>query len=175
VNFNAHSGGIISGDREAPTRALAQELEIDEWFAETLPGQKSEIVEQLQREGRTVCFVGDGINDSVALKKADVSVSLRGASTAAIDAAQIVLMDENLSGLIRISDMSRKYDKNQKTNLMISLVPNIVCTGGVFLLHFGIYAAMIFYYTGLTLGIANAIRPLPEEELIMTDSGMERK
>ncbi|QTA86304.1 heavy metal translocating P-type ATPase [Desulfonema magnum] len=166
---------IISGDREAPTRALAQELEIDEWFAETLPGQKSEIVEQLQREGKTVCFVGDGINDSVALKKADVSVSLRGASTAAIDAAQIVLMDENLGGLIRISDMSRKFDKNQKTNLIISLVPNIICTGGVFLLHFGIYAAMIFYYSGLTLGIANSIRSLPEEDLIITDSGMERK
>ncbi len=64
--------------------------------------------------------MGDGINDSIALKKADVSVSLRGASTAAIDSAQIVLMDENLTCLTRLLDISREFQANQKTNLVIS-------------------------------------------------------
>ena len=57
-------------------------------------------MERLQQEGRKVCFVGDGINDAIALKQADLSVSLRGASTAATDTAQVVLMDARLQGLV---------------------------------------------------------------------------
>lgn len=76
---------IISGDHEKPTKKLAQELDIDDYFAETLPQNKANIVAQLQKEGKSVCFptsldrcVGDGINDSIALKKSNVSISLRG-------------------------------------------------------------------------------------------------
>jgi soluble P-type ATPase len=83
---------IISGDHEGPTRKLAELLGMDRYFAEVLPADKANYVELLQKEGRTVCFVGDGINDSIALKKAEVSISLRGASTIATDTAQIVFM-----------------------------------------------------------------------------------
>ncbi|MEM7184674.1 MAG: heavy metal translocating P-type ATPase, partial [Spirochaetota bacterium] len=80
---NLHQRGmktiIISGDNEKPTQKLARELGIDQYFAETLPNNKAKLVEQLQNEGKSVCFVGDGINDSIALKKANVSISLRGA------------------------------------------------------------------------------------------------
>ena len=69
---------IISGDHVAPTRALAAELGVDHFLAEVLPQDKSAKVELLQKEGRRVCFVGDGINDAIALKTASVSVSLRG-------------------------------------------------------------------------------------------------
>src|SRR5262249_10491117 len=62
---------IISGDHEAPTRKLAEELGMDRYFAQVLPADKAEYVEKLQREGRKVCFVGDGINDAIALKKAN--------------------------------------------------------------------------------------------------------
>ena len=71
---------IISGDHEAPTRKLAESLGMDRYFAQVLPADKADYVAKLQAEGRKVCFVGDGINDSIALKKADVSISLRGAS-----------------------------------------------------------------------------------------------
>jgi len=60
---------------------LAESLGIEDYFAEALPENKEDLVEQLQNEGRFVCFVGDGINDSIALKKANVSISLCGAST----------------------------------------------------------------------------------------------
>src|SRR6516164_6523600 len=62
---------IISGDHEAPTRKLAEELGMDRYFAQLLPADKADYVEKLQREGRKVCFVGDGINDAIALKKAN--------------------------------------------------------------------------------------------------------
>ncbi|MEZ4556988.1 MAG: HAD-IC family P-type ATPase [Caldilineaceae bacterium] len=68
---------IISGDQEGPTQALAQKLGIDNYFANTLPENKAKLVEQLQQEGRAVCFVGDGINDSIALKKANVDFVAR--------------------------------------------------------------------------------------------------
>ena len=69
---------IISGDHEAPTRKLAETLGMDRYFAQVLPADKADYVEKLQKEGCKVCFVGDGINDSIALKKANVSISLRG-------------------------------------------------------------------------------------------------
>ncbi len=90
---------IISGDNNAPTRYLANELGIDRYFAEVLPEDKANLVQQLQGEGYKVCFVGDGINDSIALKTADVAVSLRGATTIATDMAEIVFMDGTLGKL----------------------------------------------------------------------------
>jgi Cu2+-exporting ATPase len=153
---------IISGDYEEPTRTLAKELGIDNYFANTLPEQKAELIEQLRKEGKTVCFVGDGINDSIALKKADVSISLRGASSAAIDSAQIVLMDENLKCLSSLFDIAVNFEANQKENLAISIIPGIITIGGVFLFSFGIYSAMLLYYLGLFVGMGNVIRTWAE-------------
>ncbi|MCW5212681.1 heavy metal translocating P-type ATPase [Desulfobulbus sp. TB] len=150
---------IISGDHKEPTRSLAEKLGIDHWSAEVLPEQKSEIIEQLQKRGKTVCFVGDGVNDSIALKRADVSISLSSASTAAIDTAQIILMDGNLNGINTLLDISRKSEINQKKNIVISVVPGIICLGGVFLFHLGVYPAMLLYYGGLVIGIKNSIYP----------------
>lgn len=150
---------IISGDIEAPTQALAQELGIDCCFANTLPEEKAEIVSRLREEGKTVCFVGDGINDSIALKKADVSVSLRGASTVATDTAQIVLMDEDLTHLIRLLDIARNFKSDQKRNMIISIAPGVICIGGVFLFYWGIYASMLLYFGSLGIGVLNAVHP----------------
>ena len=88
-----HHIAIVSGDHDAPTRALAESLGMDRYFAQVLPADKADYVAKLQAEGRRVCFVGNGINDSIALKKADVSVSLRGASSLATDTAQVVFLE----------------------------------------------------------------------------------
>jgi Cu2+-exporting ATPase len=157
---------IISGDQEEPTQALSQELGIDHYFANTLPEQKAEIIEQLRQDGKNICFVGDGINDSIALKKANVSVSLRGAATAATDTAQIVLMDENLMHLTALLDIAKKFEKNQKRNLMITIIPGLLCAGGVFLLNFGIYTSLVMYFAGLGVGIVNSVSPLIEQKKI---------
>jgi len=149
---------IISGDQIEPTKALAEELDIDHYFADTLPEQKAKRIDQLRKEGRTVCFIGDGINDSIALKKADISISLRGASTAAVDSAQIVLMDESLSCLSALFNIVNKFKNNRETNLIITLIPGAICIGGVFLFGFGIYQAMALFYIGLFLGIGNVIK-----------------
>ena len=61
---------------------------IDDYFYDVLPEHKAQIVKQLQQEGRTVCFIGDGINDAIAMNQSNVSVSLRGAAAVATDVAQ---------------------------------------------------------------------------------------
>lgn len=154
---------IISGDHEQPTRMLAHELGVDGYFADSLPKQKARIIKNLQKNNHVVCFVGDGINDSIALKQADVSISLSGASVAAVDSAQIILLEGKLDYITQLIEISHAFEKNQKTNLVYSMIPNIVCVGGVFLLSFGIYTSLLLYYGSLAMGIRNTTKPIIKE------------
>jgi Cu2+-exporting ATPase len=147
---------IISGDQEGPTRQLAEALGIARYFANTLPENKAALVKQLQDEGRVVCFVGDGINDAIALKKAQVSVSLRGATTVATDTAQIVLMDQSLDRMVPLFDFSDEFASNMQTGFASAIVPGVINIGGILIFHWGLYAAMLVAYLSLlnNLGIA---------------------
>ena len=107
-----------------------------------------------------MCFVGDGINDAIALKKADVSISLRGASTMATDTAQIILMDGSLNQLIPLFDLARELNENLKTCLIMAVVPGTTCIGGVFLLHFGLLHAILLYNASLFASVSNAMWPV---------------
>lgn len=151
---------IISGDHEMPTRSLATSLGIEHYFAETLPEDKAGLIAQLQKEGRSVCFVGDGINDSVALKQANVSVSLRGASAIATDTAQIILMDETLNQLPHLFALSHEFEANMKVNLVTSVVPGVIIIGGAFLGVVGYAGAILWFNLGLGAGLINSLLPL---------------
>ncbi|MEM7537851.1 MAG: heavy metal translocating P-type ATPase, partial [Chloroflexota bacterium] len=105
---------IVSGDYAHPTQVLAKKLGIDDYRAETLPEDKGILIEQLQSDGKRVCFVGDGINDTIAMKKSYVSVSLRGATTAAVDTAQVVLMNADLQQLISLFNLAQQHQGNQR-------------------------------------------------------------
>lgn len=155
---------IISGDHEGPTKKLAQELGIDQYFAETLPQDKAALIEQLQAEGRVVCFVGDGINDSIALKKANVSISLRGASTIATDTAQIILMDADLSKLNFLFDRALDYQSNMNVNLASTIGPGFLKIVGAFLWHLGPLGATLLSITSLGGGVMNSMLPLWSEQ-----------
>jgi len=151
---------ILSGDHLQPTRHLAQRLGIDEVFAEVLPQGKAELISQLQQEGRTICFVGGGINDAVALCQADVSISLRGASTVATDSAQIVLMNQSLHQLDQLFEIASSFKNNLDQTMRLAFIPGGMLIGGVFLLHFGMIAALVLYSGGLAAAVTNALTPL---------------
>lgn len=151
---------IISGDQEEPTKNLAQQLGIEQYFANTLPKDKAKLVEQLQQEGKSVCFIGDGINDSIALKKANVSISLRGATTVATDVAQIVLMDGSLAKLPFLLELSDQFAANMNTNVILSIVPAVICGVGVFFFHWGLISSFIIYDLGVVAGLLNSSVPL---------------
>ncbi len=151
---------IVSGDHKQPTQKLAESLSMDSYFYDILPENKAKLVEQLQKEGKTVCFVGDGINDAIAMKKANVSISLRGATSIATDVAQVVLMDGTLSHLCDLFDISKDLDANLQKSLMINTVPGVITFGGAFLLHFGILTAVTISGASLLVGVGNAMLPL---------------
>ena len=151
---------IISGDQEEPTRQLAQSLGIDHYFANTLPGDKAKHVERLQKEGHKVCFVGDGINDALALQRADVSISLSGATSAAIDTAQIVMMDQSLRHFTILLNLASEFNANMQIGYVAAVIPGIATIGGVFLLKLGIFAAAMIYNIGLMAGVGIALLPL---------------
>jgi heavy metal translocating P-type ATPase len=151
---------IISGDHEAPTRKLAESLGMDRYFAQVLPADKADHVITLQKEGRKVCFVGDGINDSIALKQANVSISLRGASSIATDTAHIVFLEEGLAKLCDLRDISRDLDHNVRRSWRLILAPNIACIAGVFTLGFGIMASVITNNVAALAALANGMLPL---------------
>jgi heavy metal translocating P-type ATPase len=151
---------IISGDHEAPTRKLAELLGMDRYFAQVLPADKADYVIALQKEGRKVCFVGDGINDSIALKQANVSISLRGASSIATDTAHIVFLEEGLSKLCDLRDISRDLDRNVRQSWRLILAPNIACIAGVFTMGFGIMASVVTNNVAALAALGNGMLPL---------------
>jgi Cu2+-exporting ATPase len=151
---------IISGDHEAPTRKLAQELGMDRYFAQVLPADKAQYVEQLQKEGCKVCFVGDGINDSIALKKANVSISLRGATSIATDTAHIVFMEEGLFKLCELRDIARDLDRNVRRSWRLILAPNGLCIAGAFTMGFGVMTSVLTNNVAALGALANGMLPL---------------
>jgi Cu2+-exporting ATPase len=151
---------IISGDHEAPTKKLAESLGMDRYFAQVLPADKADYVEKLQKEGCKVCFVGDGINDSIALKKANVSISLRGASSIATDTAHIVFLEEGLAKLCELRDIARELNHNVKRSWGMILVPNAACIVGVFTLGFGIMASVFMNNVTALAALGNGLLPL---------------
>jgi heavy metal translocating P-type ATPase len=151
---------LISGDHRQATQKLAAELGMDGFSCDILPQEKAYIVEQLQREGRTVCFVGDGINDTIAMQKADLSISLSGAATIATDVAPIVLMDGSLTGLNDLFDISKNLNKNMKNSLLITLIPAAINIPGALVFGLGVMASYIIKMSFFMVGVGNAMLPL---------------
>ena len=150
---------IISGDHTQPTKALAEQIGIDRYFAEVLPQDKSELVKQLQDEGRKVCFVGDGINDAIALKQATVSVSLSGATTAATDTAQTILMDGTLEHLPTLFEVGDRFDGNMRGNIAAAIAPAVASIGGIFFFGTGVRLAIVMYNVSVASSLINATLP----------------
>lgn len=151
---------IVSGDHKHPTQKLAEELDMDDYFYEVLPNDKANLVEQLQKQGHRVCFVGDGINDAIAMKKANVSISLQGASFIATDMAQVVLMDGSLKNLDYVFDISKQLNRNLKQSLSLSTGFGVMNFTGASLLQVGINTSTMLFSLFFTSGIAHTMLPL---------------
>jgi P-type E1-E2 ATPase len=90
---------LMSGDARAPVDAVAKAVGVDHAYAEMLPEDKAARVRALQKEGKTVAMVGDGINDAPALAVADVGISLHGGTDVALETADVVLLEAGLAKL----------------------------------------------------------------------------
>lgn len=133
---------MITGDNEQVAKAIAKQVGIDDVIAEVMPNQKSAVIESLQKDGQKVAFVGDGINDAPALTTADVGISMGSGTDIAIESGSIVLVHNDLRGVVRALSISQKTFNRIKLNLFWALIYNVI----------GIpIAAGVFVGFGLTL------------------------
>jgi len=144
---------IVSGDQQIPTQRLADALKMDKVYAEVQPHDKASIIRQLQAEGRHVCFVGDGINDAIALKQANVSICLQSASTIANEMAQIIMINDSLEGFDGLFDMATGLHKKLGESLKFWVGFGATNALAVPILGFGPFQSSLFYAVAYTAGM----------------------
>jgi Cu+-exporting ATPase len=134
------SVAMVTGDNSATANAIAAKAGISEVFAEIRPEQKAEIIQRLQKEGRRVAFVGDGINDAPALATADLGIALGSGADAARQAADIVLLRSGLEGIPRALDLAQATLRTIKQNLFWAFFYN---AAGIPLAAFGFFSPIL--------------------------------
>jgi len=117
---------LMSGDAQAPVEAVAKAVGVDEAMGELLPEDKARYVRELQRAGRTVAMIGDGINDAPALAVADVGVSLQGGTDVALETADVVLLEGGLRRLPHAFRVADDAMRHVRRGLGLVIAPNAV-------------------------------------------------
>jgi Cu+-exporting ATPase len=134
---------MLTGDQRATAEAIAAELGIDRVLAEVMPDGKAAEIKRLQREGKKVAFVGDGINDAPALAQAEVGVAIGSGTDIAIESADVVLMRSDLSGVVNAIALSRRT--------LATIRGNFVWAYGYNVLLIPLAAGALFPFTGWML------------------------
>ncbi|GCA50402.1 copper-transporting P-type ATPase [Sinorhizobium sp. KGO-5] len=156
---------MITGDNRRTAEAIARKLGIDEVVAEVLPEGKVEAIRKLRQDGRSVAFIGDGINDAPALAEADVGIAVGTGTDIAIESADVVLMSGDLNGVVKAIALSKATILNIKQNLFwafaynVSLIP--VAAGVLYPVN-GILLSPIFAAAAMAMSsvfvLGNALR-----------------
>jgi Cu2+-exporting ATPase len=120
---------MLTGDNSAVADAVGKRLGLTRQIANMLPSDKAEVIQQLQRDGRLVAVVGDGINDSPALSFADVGVAMKHGADITHESADVVLMEDSLWKLVQAIELSRDAVRLIKQNYGIVAVMNTVALG----------------------------------------------
>lgn len=128
---------MLTGDNAISAKYIANKLAIGEYKAQLLPNDKAQEIKALHDKGQKVCFVGDGVNDALALSYADIGIGLKGASDIAISSCDVVMMQDNLSKIYDAIFISEKTVRNIKENLFWAFIYNIIAIP---------IAAGLFYY-----------------------------
>lgn len=117
---------MITGDNKETADAVASRIGIKRVFAEVLPSEKAEYVKQLQKEGKYVAMVGDGVNDAPALAQADIGIAIGAGTDVAIETAKVVLMKSDPADVLRAIKLSKATVAKMKQNLFWASIYNIL-------------------------------------------------
>lgn len=156
---------MITGDNKKVAKSIGDSLNIENVIAEVLPQDKEKEVLNLQNKGNRVAFVGDGINDSPALAKADVGIAIGSGTDIAIESADIILMKNDLLDVVTAIKLSKAVIKNIKENLFWAFFYNIIgipIAAGVFYLSLGLKLNPMIGAAAMSLSsvcvVTNALR-----------------
>lgn len=156
---------MLTGDNKIVAETIGKELGIDKVVSEVLPQDKEKEVAKLQKQGKEVAFIGDGINDSPALVKADVGIAIGSGTDIAIESADVVLMKDNLLDSVTAIALSKAVIRNIKMNLFWAFFYNtigipIAC--GIFYPIFGLKLNPMIGAAAMSLSsvcvVTNALR-----------------
>ncbi len=156
---------MLTGDNKMVAETISKELGINQVVSEVLPQDKEKEVAKLQKQGKKVAFIGDGINDSPALMKADVGIAIGSGTDIAIESADVVLMKDNLLDSVKAIALSKAVIRNIKMNLFWAFFYNtigipIAC--GIFYPIFGLKLNPMIGAAAMSLSsvcvVANALR-----------------
>jgi P-type Cu2+ transporter len=163
-NMKVH---ILTGDNQTRALQVAHKLNIPshQVHAEAFPEDKARIVRNLHRSGRVVAFVGDGLNDSVALAYADVSISFADGSDIARETADVVLMNNDLNSILEAIKIAKETQNLIEQNTMLVVAPNLIGLGFASTIGLNpLLATVIHNGTAIAAGL-NSLRPLVQHQL----------
>jgi Cu+-exporting ATPase len=156
---------MLTGDDRTTALAVAKKLGIEEVEAEVLPAGKREVIERLQKQGRTVAMAGDGVNDAPALAQAQVGIAMGTGADVAMESAGITLLHGDLNGILRALHLSRATMKNIRQNLFFAFVYNLLgvpIAAGALYPFFGLLLSPMIASAAMTFSsvsvIGNALR-----------------
>jgi Cu+-exporting ATPase len=156
---------MLTGDNKTTAEIVARKLGIDEVEAEVSPGRKSEVIKQLQAQGRLVAMAGDGINDAPALAQAHVGIAMGTGTDVAIQSAGITLVKGDLRGVVRARKLSHMTMRNIRENLFFAFVYNMLgvpIAGGVLYPVLGLLLNPMIASAAMTFSsvsvVSNALR-----------------
>jgi Cu+-exporting ATPase len=156
---------MMTGDNRRTAEAVARKIGIDEIFADLLPDQKQQKVDQLRAQGRRVAMAGDGINDAPALAAADVGIAMGTGTDVAMESAAVTLVKGDLGGIVRARRLSRATMRNIRQNLFFAFVFNaagVPIAAGVLYPWFNLLLSPIIAGAAMALSsvsvIGNALR-----------------
>lgn len=156
---------MLTGDHQLTANAIANQVGIDHIFAQQLPQDKLTMIESIQKEGRIITMIGDGINDAPALAKADVGIAMGNGSDLAQDFAKITLLNSSFGNIKKAYELSTHVMKNIKQNLFFAFIYNIIgiaVATGIFYYAFGMLLSPMIAALAMCLSsvsvIGNAVR-----------------
>jgi Cd2+/Zn2+-exporting ATPase len=151
---------MLTGDNEGTAKAVSSKIGIDKYYAGLLPEDKVKIVDELLDKGECVAMIGDGVNDAPALARANVGIAMGAAgSDVAIETSDIALMQDNISKINYLIDLSRKTMSIVKQNVSAALLIQVALAAFAVFGFVSLWIAVTFGDVGLTLAvILNALR-----------------
>ena len=149
---------MLTGDNACTASAIAAQLGITEYRAELLPEDKLTVIRELQSKGRTVTFVGDGINDSPALGAADTGIAMGSGTDVAIDNSDVVLIKSDLKSLVRSLKLSKKAVLTLYENIAIAVGTVVLLLIGLFAGYIHMSIGMLIHEASILVVILNAMR-----------------